>query len=190
MARDAKRKSTGVSERDDARARRTRQRLDAAFVELLRRRTYDGIRVADIARKGGVGRATFYAHYASKDELLRSQADRIVVPMLRPTPDQACMIDATDFFEHTRAAPRLYHSIVSGSGRRIVEASLEAHVARVARRGGAPTGTGAVSPALVARFVAASLLGLAAWWVETTAEMSAAEMQATFARLCEGGALR
>ena len=182
----AKRKSSGVSKRDDARARRTRERLDRAFVELLHRRAYDGLRVADIARKSGVGRATFYAHHASKDALLRSQLDRIVIPTLRAAPGEPCVIDATAFFEHTRAVAPLYHSLVSGRGRRIVEESLEAHVTRIVGRESLPPSLAAIDPSIVARFVASSLLGLVTWWVEGRHEGTAARMQATFATLCGG----
>ena len=69
------------SKKKDERVVRSRKRLDAAFVELLHRRAYGNMRVSDIAKKAGVGRATFYAHYPSKDHLLRSQFDRFVAPM-------------------------------------------------------------------------------------------------------------
>src|SRR5438552_2594273 len=84
----------------DQRVVRTRKRVDAAFVELLHRRAYGNIRVSDITRKAGVGRATFYAHYSSKDDLLRSQFNRIVAPMLVMTPGDACPLDATALFAH------------------------------------------------------------------------------------------
>jgi AcrR family transcriptional regulator len=55
-----------ASQRKDERVRRTRMRIDAAFVDLLHRRAYGNIRVSEIVKKAGVGRPTFYAHYSTK----------------------------------------------------------------------------------------------------------------------------
>ena len=63
----------GAAQPADIRAVRTRQQINSAFVMLMHRRSYDSMRVSDITRKAGVGRATFYAHFTSKDDLLRSQ---------------------------------------------------------------------------------------------------------------------
>jgi AcrR family transcriptional regulator len=142
--------------------------------------------VSDLTRKSGVGRATFYAHYESKDALLRTQMDRFVVPLVRLAPGASCEIDATALFAHTRAAPSLYRALMAGRGRRVVEESVEAHVARLCA-GHAWTPSSDVRPDLVARFVAASLLGLVSWWVERPESMTPEEMQATFRALCGRG---
>jgi AcrR family transcriptional regulator len=70
----------------DARVRRTRNKIDEAFVKLLFHRSYRNLRVSDITRKAAIGRPTFYAHFSSKDELLRSQANRVMIPMLQASP--------------------------------------------------------------------------------------------------------
>lgn len=56
----------------DPRVRRTRERLREALVSLSRERPYDQIRVADLLARADVGRATFYAHYRDKEDLLIS----------------------------------------------------------------------------------------------------------------------
>lgn len=56
----------------DPRVRRTRERLREALVSLSREKPYDGIRVADLLARADVGRATFYAHYRDKEDLLIS----------------------------------------------------------------------------------------------------------------------
>src|SRR3954449_3944634 len=104
-----KQKSANVSQRrvpdhKDERVRRTRMRIDAAFVDLLHRRGYGNIRVSEIVKKAGVGRPTFYAHYATKDDLLRSQFERIIAPLIRCTPGDVVRIDATSFLAHVGSA--------------------------------------------------------------------------------------
>jgi AcrR family transcriptional regulator len=111
-----KHKSANVSKVEPKNANRdrrvvhTRKQIDAAFVDLLHRRSYGNIRVSDITKKAGVGRATFYAHYASKDDLLMSQFQRIVAPMLAATPQDACPLNAVAFLAHVKGAPRIYKS--------------------------------------------------------------------------------
>ena len=124
-----KHKSASVSNLDrsrtqsDRRVLRTRRQIDAAFVSLLHRRSYGNIRVSDITRKAAVGRATFYAHYDSKDDLLMSQFRRIVAPMFVAKLNSACPLDATAFLAHVTTAPRIYKALMgpeSGKAPRIL----------------------------------------------------------------------
>jgi AcrR family transcriptional regulator len=111
----------------DSRAARTREQIDSAFVMLLHRRSYDNMRVSDIARKAGVGRATFYAHFISKDDLLRSQLQRVVLPMLRLQPEEPFLLDCRMFFEHIRTAPHIYKALMGGrerNGARVIREAL------------------------------------------------------------------
>jgi hypothetical protein len=100
----AKQKSRGVSQARDPRAERTRALIAAAFIALVSRRAYGRIRVSDITRKAGVGRATFYAHYESKDALLRAEVVRVVLPMLVELPGDHCLVDCTKLFAHVQHA--------------------------------------------------------------------------------------
>ena len=54
----------------DRRQRKTRQAIFSAFTELLSGRNLSGITVGEIIEKADVGRATFYAHFETKDALL------------------------------------------------------------------------------------------------------------------------
>lgn len=54
----------------DARKTRSRQAILDAFLALLLERDYSKITVADILERSGVGRATFYAQFKGKDDLL------------------------------------------------------------------------------------------------------------------------
>jgi AcrR family transcriptional regulator len=56
----------------DRRSRRTRIRLRDAMVSLVQEKPWDRIRVADILARADVGRATFYAHFRDKEDLLVS----------------------------------------------------------------------------------------------------------------------
>lgn len=55
----------------DRRQRKTRQAILSAFTELLSKKKYSEITVGEIIEKADVGRATFYAHFETKDFLLK-----------------------------------------------------------------------------------------------------------------------
>jgi AcrR family transcriptional regulator len=120
-SRVAKQKSQSVAQNPDPRAEKTRVLITTAFVALLNRRSYDRLRVSDIARKAGVGRATFYAHFPSKDALLASELVRVVLPMLAELPADPCLVDCTRLFIHVQHARDVYRSLTrgraAGSGR-------------------------------------------------------------------------
>src|SRR5208282_3885001 len=117
-----KHKSESVPNRGDARTRRTLARIDDAFVQLLYVRSYEAIRVSDIAKKARIGRATFYAHYDSKGSLLRSRFMRVIEPMILLRPADPCLFDCTALFAHILSARRLYRSV---AGARVIRDCIE-----------------------------------------------------------------
>ena len=175
----------------DQRVARTREQIDAAFVAMLHRRTYDGIRVGDITRKAGVGRATFYAHYATKHDLLQSQLRRIVCPMIVATDERACPIDATVLFAHLAVSPRIYHGLMTGGSGPLVQRMFltcfeERLQQLVPTQGDRCVGDANVPAGLSDRFIASSLLTLVAWCIETRSTRSPAASQAIYAALIRG----
>lgn len=67
---------TGSEKRVDPRVMRTRSLLEQAFIELLDEKGFQNITIQDIASRATVNRATFYAHFEDKFDLLDSYIRR------------------------------------------------------------------------------------------------------------------
>ena len=61
----------------DRRQKKTREAIFNAFGELLSQKHYDRITVGEIIEKADVGRATFYAHFATKEFLLKDLCEEL-----------------------------------------------------------------------------------------------------------------
>ena len=179
----------GAAKPADSRAVRTREQINSAFVLLLYRRSYDNIRVSDITKRAGIGRATFYAHFTSKEDLLRSQLQRVVLPMLRVQPKEPFLLDCRRFFEHIRTAPHIYKALMCGrerNGARVIREAIEQHL-ESALSTTSRCIDGTIPEPLVKRFVVSALLGVAAHTLNSGVETTAEEMQRLFQKLVGSG---
>jgi AcrR family transcriptional regulator len=54
----------------DRRVQRSRERLHGALIALVLEKGWDRVSVRDVCARAGVGRSTFYVHFADKEDLL------------------------------------------------------------------------------------------------------------------------
>jgi AcrR family transcriptional regulator len=161
------------------------------LASLLLERPYDQISVTDIAAQANVGRASFYAHYRCKDDLLREQLALLVDALVEfdtsaASPDVA--VDGTRLFAHIRDAYRYYRAVMSGpSGAFVTRAMTETIAARVhgslADRPRPARQEADVPLPVLAHFVASTLVSLLVWWVDTNMRETPERMQHIFRTL-------
>lgn len=73
----------------DRRQRKTRKAIYDAFTELLGEKNYNSITVQDIIGAADVGRTTFYAHFETKDDLLKSVCEELFGHIISSAIDSA-----------------------------------------------------------------------------------------------------
>ncbi len=65
----------------DRRVRKSQHALREAFVGLVLERDYDSVTIEDITERADVARATFYAHYDDKEQLLTSLFEELTAEL-------------------------------------------------------------------------------------------------------------
>ena len=108
----------------DRRVQRTRRILRDALSTLLQERNWDEIGVQDICERADVGRSTFYAHYADKEDLLQGSLEQLrdflQEPTSAPPAEDRDVHPALAFclpmLEHAAEMRPLFHAMVGRRG--------------------------------------------------------------------------
>ncbi len=72
----------------DRRKAKTRRAIFQAFIDLLAEKSFNQLTVQDIIDRADVGRTTFYAHFETKDDLLRELCEELFTHILASAKDQ------------------------------------------------------------------------------------------------------
>ena len=184
----------------DRRAARTRALLQQAHLALILEKGYDAATVEDICRTANVGRSTFYAHFADKDDLKRSGFERLRselaehragVPMAPAESGRLALGFSLPMFEHARDHLALYRALAGGKGgaialtaiRRILSDLLRAELAA----GGPGGAEDRVPPELLIEYLVGAYMAVLTWWLDRGAKLSPQHMDAMFRRWATEG---
>ncbi|BCH28494.1 TetR family transcriptional regulator [Mesorhizobium sp. L-8-10] len=179
----------------DRRVARTRRALYDALVALIRRKPYEEITVEDILREADVGRATFYAHFTTKDDLLERSLDRLRDLLLAaqgygetaPFPWDRSWSPSRVLFEHIAEFADVRFALSGGRGGPILRDAVDRVLAGVFRAAMPREMAGSLPRELVVLHIVSTVNATLRWWLEHHPDMSAAEIDALFARLLTGG---
>jgi AcrR family transcriptional regulator len=174
----------------DRRIIKTRKIINEAFVELMREKHYDKITVQDVIDRANVGRSTFYAHYSTKDDLLRNSIESIMVML-----DQHFLLSASDegrgelipvaeFFKHVKENSRLIKSFMSGNStdafaekiQSSLNKKIDAHLRLFLNPENEPT----VPVPIIVNYISSTLIFLLKWWIDNKMKYSPVQMEQYF----------
>ncbi|MFD5419158.1 TetR/AcrR family transcriptional regulator [Streptomyces sp. NPDC127069] len=173
---------------EDPRTERTRAKLRTALLEVCASRPLDAVSVAALVRRAGVGRATFYLHYADLEALSVDACAEIVREAVdalhawRGVPDPAVPPPAlTAFFDALPQHGGLYRELLRPGGGGPL--GLVLHQDLRARSRAERALAGAPEPDLIASAVAATFAGILADWLHGLIEATPAEIAGRVWRL-------
>jgi AcrR family transcriptional regulator len=114
---------TSMTKTVDRRVERTRRTLREALVTLVLERGWDEITVKDVCDAADVGRSTFYAHFADKEELLTSGFDALAAHLRQPgeRPPGTVLQFALPLAEHALDNRRLFRALIGKHSGRVVQ---------------------------------------------------------------------
>ena len=99
--------------REDLRVRRTKRLLSTALYNLIKRKPFEKITVCDICEEAMVHRATFYAHFSDKEELLvRSIDEHLPMDIDDSNPSSESSKIVEDIINYISENKEVYFSIL------------------------------------------------------------------------------
>lgn len=170
----------------DPRVVRTTHALGRALIELIRERNFDDIIVQNILDRAGVARATFYAHYRNKEDVLHSSYERVFTfieqSLDRPSPIGARLFPVTEFLDHVSEERGVADALmISGQLDELWDLGVGYAARIIKRRMAASTDiTRDISRPLVARMLAGALFEGIKWWYDHPSVSTPAQIDAAF----------
>ena len=181
-----------MADKINSRVRQTRAALLGALPALMVERGYERITIQNVLEKADVGRATFYAHFDSKDDLLAGSVANLrawLIEAWHSLPDQRLGF-TLPLFQHLASHAAIYEKSIA----RASEVSVERHIRHMltglvredlANRRGQPAQAGALE--LSVQYVVGALWATIAWWMGSGLRLAPADINALFQRLAFAG---
>jgi AcrR family transcriptional regulator len=184
-----------MNDKNDRRSQRTRQALGDALVDLMMEKGYDAISVKDIIDHANVGRSTFYAHFADKEELFVSQLDRVVDVLSQHKPGENSngnpFFPSLGLFRHIHDQWKLYKILTWDSGVDLLTRHLHKSLSEKVEQNLLARGQAFEVPVpIIANFLAGSFLTLIKWWLDNKMTYSPEQMDDIFQKLALPGVVQ
>ncbi|MBW8783595.1 MAG: TetR/AcrR family transcriptional regulator [Novosphingobium sp.] len=169
----------------DARMQRTQEALRVGMLVLLERSALADISIRDIVAEAGIGYATFFRHYASKNELLQAvitdEIEQLVdlsLPVLRPGDS---LESSLALFHHVDEHRALWSALLTGGA----AGTIREEFARIARdRGPSRIHLDGWLPLdLGVAYGVAATVEIIAWWLRNRDDFSVERIAAVHDRL-------
>lgn len=180
----------------DRRVQRTRQLLREALLSLVREKGFEALSVQDIIDRANVGRATFYAHFDNKEDLLLSGFDGLRASLKELQRQALSRGDAADerlfafsheLFAHANEHRDVFRAMVGDRSVALIQQVFHKMLVDLVRDDVkamlSRSNRGSVPAETVVQFAAGGLFGLLMWWLDGRARPGVEEVNALFRRL-------
>jgi AcrR family transcriptional regulator len=186
-----------MTETIDRRSARTRKALYEALISLILRKGYEAITIQDLIDEADVGRSTFYAHYTSKEDLLRGGFETLRKLLTEAQRNAMAKTGREEgrplgfslaMFEHACQYRTVYKALIGGRGGPVIGNELRHVLSDVVRKDlAAGADDGAVARELRVQFVVGTFMTVLIWCLEQKSEIRPPQIDAMFRRLVLNG---
>jgi len=163
--------------RPDRRIERTKGALLGALLALLADKPWDEVSVQDVCECAGIGRSTFYLHYAHKEALLAAGLSDLQVRLREAGRRQADkpfgFLEA--LVDHVEEQRQVFRSIIGRRSGQAVQRLFRETVEQLVKDDLASLPAGPEHD-LTARFLAAGIVDAVALWIDAPQRMPKAEV--------------
>lgn len=176
-----------ISRTTDPRTQRSKEALQRALIELTVEQGLAATTTKDITARAGLGRTTFYLHYADKDALMLECIDAIIdalqaeFALVAQDPlnlERGELLRLT--FAHVAKHAELYrfatHSDVAAKVNDLMAEKSLSFTQRLLEETAQPSAPTSMPTPLIAHHITGSLLATIRWWLESGQDLSADEV--------------
>lgn len=174
----------------DRRQQKTRNAIFESFGALLSRKTYSKITIQEIIDGANVGRTTFYAHFETKDDLLKDLCDDLFAHVF----SEELSVESTHDFSMKTGTPHvmithiLYHLL---DNKRNIIGILTTESGELFLRffshylnelmairllGEAPSGNAEIPYDFLVNHISSSFVGMVQWWIKGNLKQTPEEL--------------
>jgi AcrR family transcriptional regulator len=178
----------------DRRAARTRGMLHRALLHLILEKGFEAISVGEICKSANIGRSTFYAHFASKDDLKRSSLKHLRRQLLEryrsasatARPGTGQLAFSLVMFEHAHEHVQLSRALVGSKGSAVALGIVRETLCEFLR-GELPTDdskdANRAPREVVIQHIVGAYIAVLTWWLDGGAKLPPQRIDAIFRRL-------
>jgi AcrR family transcriptional regulator len=178
----------------DRRIQRTRQLLHGSLMALIQEKGFEALSVQDIIDRANVGRATFYAHFDSKEDLLASGIENLRAALKEQQrravsagrSDERLFAFSRELFIHANEHRTVFRAMVGKRSGAVVQQLLQKMLVDLVREEVKGTWTEKEKETpieAVSQFIGGGLFGLLMWWGNGNMRMAIDDVDSVFRRL-------
>ena len=167
----------------DRRTARSRRRLHAALVDEILERGWDRVSVRAVCARAGVGRSTFYLHFADKEDALVGGLDHVRDELRAAADPRAPFGFVRGMIEHAGASRRLFRAVIGKRSGLAVQRRFREVVRELMLDGLRASRVPARALEARARFLGGAFVEMLIWWVDDPSGLGAEALAREFEQL-------
>jgi AcrR family transcriptional regulator len=171
----------------DRRVVKTREAIQDALFTLMQEKPYHKITVQEIIDRANVGRSTFYSHFETKEDLLFSSIEHLMVMLnvyltdyIDRDENQPRLIPVVELFEHIKENNRVIKGLMKSNSSDLlfnkVQSYLNSGLEQYLKSRLPENKEPGVPMALLANHISSTLIELLKWWLDNKMKYTPVQM--------------